>query len=170
MESLSLEQVSYLAEIIGVAAVIGSIIYLAIQVKQSTQAMRSETSNVVTTNAMGQYHLFASDGELLDIVQRGSHDPDSLTAVERGRFYSMLFGTMVSWQNLYYQWKNNVMDSEAWKPWENLIIDMMSLPGSESVWEARKRYFQISYRRYIEELMTKPANPEYKFLGVGPSN
>ena len=42
MESLSLEQVSYLAEIIGVAAVIGSIIYLAIQVKQSTQAMRSE--------------------------------------------------------------------------------------------------------------------------------
>ena len=37
METFTLEQASYLAEIIGLLAVVASIIYLAIQVKQSTR-------------------------------------------------------------------------------------------------------------------------------------
>ncbi len=167
METLSLEQAYYMAEIIGVVAVVGSIVYLAIQVKQSTQAMRSETSNVMTTNAMSQYHLLATNAELFEIVQRGSYDLDSLSVLERGRFYSMLFGALVSWQNLYYQWKNNAIDIDAWEPWENLITDMLSLPGSQSVWAARERHFQKEYRQYVNELMSKPVNPDYKFMGVG---
>ncbi len=47
METLTLEQASYLAEIIGVVAVVGSIIYLAIQVKQSTQAAKITAAHIV---------------------------------------------------------------------------------------------------------------------------
>ena len=167
MDISTLEQASYLAEIIGVVAVVGSIIYLAMQVKQSAQATRSETSNVVTSNAMSQYHLFATDAELFDIMQRGSHDHDSLTNSERGRFYSMFFGALLHWQNLYYHWQKNELDAEGWAPWELLISDAMSLPGSKSAWAVRQQYFQKGYRQYIDGLMSRPANPDFKFMGVG---
>ncbi len=162
-----LEQASYLAEIIGVIAVVGSIIYLAIQVKQSTQATRSDTSNVITSNSMSLYTLFATDAELFAIVQRGTHDPDSLTSLEQGRWYSFVFSLLLNWQNFYYHWQKNELDVEGWSPWESLMSDSFSLPGVKSVWVTRQQYFQKDFRQFVDGLMSKPANPNFKFLGVG---
>ena len=167
MESLTLEQVYYLTEIIGVIAVVASIIYLAIQVKQSTQATRSETSNVTTNSAMNQYLLLATDTELLDIFQRGSRDPKSLADLELGRFYSFIFSTLLNWQNFYYHKQKNEIDAERWTPWESLMSDVFSLPGFKALWAVRQQYFQKDFRHFVDRLMSKPANPDYKILGVG---
>ena len=169
MESLTLEQASYLAEIIGVVTVVGSIIYLAIQVKQSTQAMRSETSNVITNNAMDQYQLFATHADLFEIMQKGMSDPESLADIERGRMNAYVFGTLISWQNFYYHWQKNELDYVAWTPWEKLFTDALSLPGFQSVWELRSKYLQKDFREYCEKLMSEPVSPHYKFMGVGQS-
>ena len=167
MDISTLEQASYLAEIIGVVAVVGSIVYLAIQVKQSTQATRSETSNVVTSNAVSQYHLFSTDGELFAIIQRGAHDPDSLTNIDQGRFFSYIFTFFLNWQNFYSHWQKNELDTEGWAPWESLMSDAFGLPGIKSVWATRQQYFQKDFRQYVDGLMSKPVNPDFKFMGIG---
>jgi hypothetical protein len=47
---MTLEQVSYLAQIIGGVVVIATLIYLSIQVRQGTEALRSDTRQAAMNN------------------------------------------------------------------------------------------------------------------------
>ena len=47
MEALTLEQAYYIAEIIGVLSIVMSLVYVAVQIRQNTVAIRSDTSQSI---------------------------------------------------------------------------------------------------------------------------
>ncbi len=47
METLTLEQAYYIAEIIGVLSIVMSLVYVAVQIRQNTVAIRSDTSQSI---------------------------------------------------------------------------------------------------------------------------
>jgi len=86
MESLTLEQVYYLAEIIGVVAVVASIIYLAIQVKQNGRSLRIQTVHDLSSQYSDVQASLAYDQEMVDIYHRGIYNFDQLDNQEQLRF------------------------------------------------------------------------------------
>jgi len=46
------------------------------------------------------------------------------------------------------------------------MSDVFSKPGFKSIWAVRQQYFQKDFRQFVDGLMSRPANPDYKFMGV----
>ena len=64
---------------IGAIAVVISLFYVASQIRQNTNAVRSATAQTVHEHFAKWYHLVAADDELSQIVATGLRDYGSLS-------------------------------------------------------------------------------------------
>ena len=153
MESLTLEQVSYLAEIIGVIVVVISIIYLAIQVRQNTKA----TQISATQEFVGAYNSFARElaqtEEMADIWIRGNVDFQSLTNSESIRFSALIGQWFRLIASAYTQWQKGAFDNEFWSGIETSLVDTMSATGAKQVWDYRKQWYGNDFQELVNAIV-----------------
>ena len=80
------EVVGVMAEIVGAIAVVVTLIYLAIQVRDSNQQARIATTQVVVDQAARWKELIAADRDLAEVYSKGLTDFVQLSAPERTQF------------------------------------------------------------------------------------
>jgi hypothetical protein len=83
---MNLNDLANLGQIIGALAVVISLFYVAHQIRQNTNAVRSATAQTVHEHFAKWYHLVAADDELSEIVAMGLRDYGSPSEKERVRF------------------------------------------------------------------------------------
>ena len=86
METLTLEQASYLDEIIGVIAVVISLVYLGLQVKQNTRSIRIQIVHDLSSQFREHQAAIAHDKDLADIFLRAVYSYEKLNTQEQLRF------------------------------------------------------------------------------------
>ncbi|MGR8946688.1 MAG: hypothetical protein ACU84Q_01485 [Gammaproteobacteria bacterium] len=82
------DAISAAAEVIGVVAVLASILYLARQVAQGNRLNHSDSIR----NFLAQYNTFLAqigDKEMVEIWRKGTHDFNSLTEHEKSRLHTI---------------------------------------------------------------------------------
>ncbi len=62
--NMNLNDLANLGQVIGAVAVVVSLIYVALQIRQNTHAVRSAAAQVVHEHFASWYHLLANDAEL----------------------------------------------------------------------------------------------------------
>ena len=82
--------ISTLAETVGAIAVVTSLVYLAVQVRQNTRATKSGASSYIDEALARILSAIRGDAEFADIWLRGCQDLESLDEIERVRFTSHL--------------------------------------------------------------------------------
>ena len=80
------EAIGAIGEITGATAVVITLIYLAVQVRQNSQNQHSSTSWAITQTLDALIARISSDAELTDIWLRGRRDLDDLNPIEHERF------------------------------------------------------------------------------------
>ena len=96
---MSLNDLANLGQIIGALAVVISLIYVAFQIRQNTNAIRSDTAQ--TVHFANRYHLIAADAELAQIAANGLRDYSSLSEQERVRFVATFMSFLSYTQNAF---------------------------------------------------------------------
>jgi hypothetical protein len=71
---MNLNDLANLGQIIGAVAVVVSLIYVAYQIRQNTNAVRAATAQSVHEHFASWYHLLASDESLSQVVIDGLKD------------------------------------------------------------------------------------------------
>ena len=85
---MQLEQLSYIAEITAAILVIVSLVYVGIQVRQNTAALKLSTAQNLSEDFTDIYLALSQNNDTAGIFQRGLQDYDSLESVEKVRFYA----------------------------------------------------------------------------------
>ena len=80
------EIIGVVADLIAAAAVVISLVYLAVQIRQYTKATRAGSSDTINNSLTAILSAIRSDGEFAEIWLRGCQDLDSLGEVEKVRF------------------------------------------------------------------------------------
>ena len=167
MTSLTLEQASYLAEIIGVVVVVISIIYLAIQVKQSTQAAKITAAHNVVEGLSHQYSSVALNGEIAEIFLRGMTDADSITGVEELRFYAFLHELFRAYENAHYQVNVGAMDARLMTVFSQHLVMLSNTPRMQKYWNDRKAMYSDEFQTYLDqEIFGKPHSVSFRLAGT----
>lgn len=84
---MSLNDLANLGQAVGAIAVVISLIYVAYQIRQNTNAVRAATAQSVHEHFASWYHLLAADGELSQVVIAGLKDYyASLSEKDKARF------------------------------------------------------------------------------------
>ena len=102
---MNLNDLANLGQIIGAVAVVVSLIYVALQIRQNTNAVRSATAQTVHEHFANWYHVIAADNELSRIAASGLRDYASLSEQERTRFIAAFMSFLSYSQNAFLKWR-----------------------------------------------------------------
>ena len=72
------EAIGALSEFVGAIAVVITLVYLAIQIRQNTRAIRLDTGHDITEEYRDIFALMAENRELAELVHRAAIDPESI--------------------------------------------------------------------------------------------
>jgi len=163
----SLQAIASIAEIAGGVAVVISLIYVGLQVRQNTAAIQSATAQAVHDNYAAWYINLSNDATLNDLVIKGLKDYSSLDSTEKARFIDTFMAFSSYSQNAFYQWKQGSLSPQLWLGWESLIMNLVGTPGGKDFWRERGYTFGSEYRDYVVNvIMEKAPHPEARPLGA----
>ncbi len=164
---MNLNDLANLGQIIGAVAVVISLFYVASQIRQNTNAVRSATAQTVHEHFAKWYHLVAADDELSQIVAKGLRDYGSLSEKERVRFIAAFMSFLSYSQNAFLKWREGLLASPLWMGWQHVIMNLVGAPGGKAFWKDRAYMFGDEFRRHIEDdLMKREPHPDAKPMGA----
>jgi hypothetical protein len=147
---VTLEQLSLVAQVAGALGVLGSLIFVGLQIRQNTQSQRvvaveSLMAAIAAINvpAMQSPALGTALAKVLKDWTAASHD-------ERVVAHYFLFCFFKLHEQAWYQRKSRVLDHAQWIGWENLIRGYYHSPGVQQVWwPSRRQAFSPQFQAYL---------------------
>ena len=142
------EGVSLIANI----GVIGSIIFLGLEMQQNTEMTQSQTRNSIVENQLSVYEKMVENPELFDIADKRSANLDVADA-ERQQLHVFILSQLRIWENEFYQYQIGLYaaeEFEARKIWWGRI---MRRPVNLQTWRVEQETFYPDFRIYMNELL-----------------
>ena len=156
-----------IAEVLGAVAVLLTLFYLALQIRQNTGALKSAASQAVHENFALWYGQTQSDPVLLDISIRGMADYSSLSQTERAQFIALFMNFSIHTQNAFYKWREGSLAPELWRGWEYVSMNIFATSGGKDFWAERSYLFADAFQNFVaEEIMTRTPHPQAKAWGA----
>lgn len=143
---MDIQDMGAVGDIISAIAVVLSLVYLAIQIRQSTQTIRLNTFHEVVRDQASTISLLSTDAELSRINYKGLSDFHSLTKVEQGRWECWYLAWLRLFENLLAEIENERIDPDAWVGIVAHNKLVMSQPGFAQWWNGHQRYRLFSRR------------------------
>jgi len=150
---MNLQQLANLGEFIGGLAVIASLIYLAIQIRQNTRSVKSSTLATNTANWSSMLVNLADAGKS-EAYLDGIVGKEDIGAAHFLQFVQIARAMFVSWETQYYQYRNGALDSDIYLGYERACRDQMLVyPGFQMVWEITREGFSPVFCELINGLI-----------------
>ena len=142
------EGVSLIANI----GVIGSIVFLGLEMQQNTEVTQSQTRNSIVENQLSVYEKMIENPELFDIADKRSANLDVADA-ERQQLHVFILSQLRIWENEFYQYQIGLYaaeEFEARKIWWGRI---MRRPVNLQTWRVEQETFYPDFRIYMNEII-----------------
>jgi hypothetical protein len=149
MRKITLSEIGIVAEAIAAVAVVVSLVYLAIQIKQNTIAVQASSYLEIANGVSDFQTLLAENKEVAEVFLRGSEDPEGLTPEESLRFEMLLGQLFVKYDVAVYFYRHQMIDDRAIEPYNRFILALMQAKGVELWWDRSQYYLSESMRDYL---------------------
>ena len=139
-------------EAISVAAVVLSLVFVGLQMNESTRATRSATAAETTATIADWYTFVASDQQVSNVLRRFIIDPQSLTVDEQYQAVMTFHSLMLILQSSFYLEEEGTLSPEIRRSMTQAIL---SKPGVRFYWEQRKAIFvNEAFIAFIEQTLS----------------
>ena len=152
---MPLDQLANIAEISAAALLIVSLIYVGLQVRQSTKTAYASTNQAHAEVAMGYIGLINASNSLADILHQGAGGMSSLKEGDVIRFTAFHDQTFVAFQSFYLQYLKGTLDERMWYTYKQAILALLVQAGQQDWWKLRRHVFCEEFRNYVEGVTTK---------------
>lgn len=145
-----LQEYSLIAEIISSITILITLIYLAVQTNQNTEALQASQRQAILA------------GDLEYIYRTNVDDPElallrtklQLTDEEKIRLNGTLGILMRMREHGWIQLQNGALDEQTWNTYEGNIIDTLSYPNTRIWWEnTSATSFDRGFVNYVNTLL-----------------
>lgn len=167
MESLTLEQAYLISQIMAGVAVVISLVYVGIQLKQNTRAMKQDSvKNIIESLRDATANLSQSEDKA-EIAFAGFGNPSSLTGAQKLRSYVMFQNLLSAFELVHFQQIEGALEPHHWSGQQQYLIDICKFPGMQEYWAARFMWFRPDFREYMNEvILPGRASPDFKMIGT----
>lgn len=156
-----LESLANLGEIIGAIAVVVSLIYLAVQVRQNTRAQRTENFSRALDRVAAMQANLSQDSETAVIFSKGVMNTSDLEPRERIQFTWAMYELFGTFEFMFLASKADAIPEEVWQRWSSAVAWWLTFPGVQTWWRVRPIPFTDSFTSYVESLSRdNPTNAE----------
>jgi hypothetical protein len=155
------EAIRTISEVVGALAVVLSLVYVGVQIRQNTRQVKVATHDG-TTRDFRQFTRQMLASGLTQVFARGLEDHASLSEEQKLEFAFMMYDVFKAFENVHYHYLHGTLGEDAWAGWRRFIASYASAPGAQHYWGVRKDIFTQDFQRFVEEL--EPAD-DFKRVG-----
>ena len=142
-------------EIFGLFSVIGSLLFVGVEISQNTQAVRGATHQAVSDQASELYLEIASDERLSRLAYKMLVENIKRNELNKTDQMSLDFIQLMGFrrvENIFLQYKNGILSEDAI---DRIGMDSYRKAFSRESWEMFKTGFDPHFVIFFEELRDK---------------
>jgi hypothetical protein len=151
---MELQDIYFVAEIVGVVAIIGSLLFVGAQMRQNTNALRASVENDMLTNWQANLQPMVSNQEFVDAMAR-FNEPNASAELSRDaetRLSAFWLSSMKNVEFSYYRHLAGEMDDALWIGIKNAALDPFNkVPMRETIWPFIRTRVSPQFVTFIEE-------------------
>jgi hypothetical protein len=161
---MSLEQIFYLSQSVASVAVIGTLIYLGLQVRAAERSQRAIMQQGRADRA-SHGALALADPELARVFQKGAAGDAGLTRGEFTQWMMICRALFLSGEDSFLQYKAGQLDQRAFDSYVAGVHFYMASPGIRAAWKVSAGQFGTDFREFVNSTLIKtpvvPASDGY---------
>jgi hypothetical protein len=154
------EAISALAQILGTVAVVVSLVYLGIQVRHNSAALRAANSHHLAHTALTFSTTLGAQSDLANCFNRGLAMSSDLSAAEIAQFAYLFHAWLRIMENGHYQFSQGHLDEELFTGWSETARSLFSTPGGRQLWETAKPRVRRAFQEFIEKEIMPTTTPD----------
>ncbi|WOJ93786.1 hypothetical protein R0135_01135 [Congregibacter variabilis] len=135
MRKLTLSEWANIAEILGSAVVVLSLIFIGLELRQNTNALYTNSWQQVIDKMIDLDLSEASDETLGRVMIEGETNLGALSKEEQWRFYRVAQARLGQLEFAYLAKINGTLDEFHWGAMEGYLRHMLCMPGYVDFWE-----------------------------------
>ena len=158
------EAIGAVGEIVGAIAVVATLGYLALQIRQNTRQIETNTQalrlaaydSFVTVTTDVRRSIFENE-EVARIYETGLADPDQHSGLEQIRFRVLMMSVMQAFQVQYFQMAHSELFPEAWAAGCHTLKRVLTQPGGVRYWASYKHEYPATFVQEVDRVLGEPA-------------
>ncbi len=150
---MNLDQLGNIGELVGGVAVVVTLAYLAIQIRQNSRSVRASTNHAITEQLNDLNLRLGLDPGAVDLMMRGAQNREGLQSQERVRHTLLMRAVLGNYQDIYVQFCEGMCDSEAWELAKIGLRELVSTPSFAAWWERQQEHLRSSFRSEVDALI-----------------
>ena len=158
---MSIIELGAIGEFLGAFAVVVTLIYLGMQVRQNTTSTRAGTL-AYATDAWSDYLQNQSVDDLNLLLRLGT-EPNELSHAEFLRAYYLYRVMFRRMESDYYQFRSGTLDASTWEAYiESWRGDTFATPSGRAMWKMQRDYFGPAFREAFDDVARRaPRTPHH---------
>jgi len=151
---MSLEEFYYVSQIAASVAVLASLIYLALQTRQTARNQQAQM------HATRLQYVRDDVTRLADPAFSGTFrmglagDPD-LKAEEGWQFVMTAYGLLLSFQEQFHEFHEGMLNKRRWEPSRSTLKRQLSSPGFRAVFHLFRAQLDTQFAAAVDEIITE---------------
>jgi len=125
---LTLSDWAAIAEILGAFAIVVSLVFVGVQVRDNTKATHAATFQEHMGYEIEFVTRVGSDPELAALWESTQREFDKLDGKQKIQGKYLFLGAMRLWEGYYLQWRAGALSDDGWRAREPLVRSFASLP------------------------------------------
>lgn len=155
---MSLEHIFYISQSIAAVAVVGSLLYLAQQVRQAERVQRA-TMQQGRADRTSQASFAVASPELARVLQKGMAGDAELSREEFTQWMMICRGLFLSGEDSFFQHQAGLLSDSAFDSYVAGVKFYMSMPGMRAAWKMAEDQFGADFRAFVNSVLAKMPVP-----------
>jgi hypothetical protein len=147
---MDLSTLADLGDFVGGIAVLASLAYLALQIRQNTRSVRAASFQALVASISERIFTIAESPELAEIYFRGLRGEPPLSEQDTRRFALLLFGLIRLSSNAFVQYQAGLISKDQWRAFHSAAMVMLASRGGNVWWERSRPLFSEEFVSFVD--------------------
>ena len=142
------EAIGAIGEIVGATAVVATLVYLAVQIRNSTRIARSATRQSIAETAMAMGTDLVADRDLATALLADLKNQE-VDEVDWTRLMARNYVGMRHYENIHYQYLSGMLEEDEWQGFRRNLKSILKWRSMREYWRNESQYFSDAFRAEV---------------------
>ena len=144
------EAIGAVGELLGAIAVIGSLLFVGVQIRSNTRSTQVAAAHDLTNTFITVLKTIADDPDLTRIWLQQLQDASTLSVSDVERMMIVNLMTLKAFEDAFHHHRMGQMSDEMWEGWQAFIVTITNYPGMRHYWKYRKNFYSRSFQAFVD--------------------
>ncbi|MHC5024299.1 MAG: hypothetical protein ACYTGG_10390 [Planctomycetota bacterium] len=157
---MSWDAVVAICEILGLIAIVVTLVYMARQIRENTAAVASNTQQTHFDAWNSLSDLVVESPDVAELIRKGEQADVSFSGSERIRFEWLATKLFGLYESVFADKTSGLIDAALADAYERYYISFCCKPGFRSFWEAHRSWYFQQFVEHVDQKMGTDASAD----------